>query len=225
MNLDIQPNNINIIINAASIEEAIGQLVRAKVALRTMIVPAPLSEEALRALLAELAERLPLVPAPDAREEDTEPEQGAVAQETAAERESGPEQRAEEMEPAPAKMEEQTDTAELPPLADLQAECNQTGQALFGEEWTQASPWLVKRYTSKFTADQVRDRLSKLTAREVADLITRLVENAAAFQTAWAEQKPTPQPKSKRKTAKRSAAQQANHEQMAHPANVVMATG
>lgn len=208
MNLDIQPNTVTILINADSIQQAIQQLVRAKVALQTMITPPTIRDDELPTLLTDLASRLAVdhvqgkPAATSADDESTEPIPGEAP------------------EPAPAA------TDDLPPLAELQEEFNKAGQDLFGNQWAQASPWLVQRYTTKFTADNIRDRLSKLSAAEVADLITRLIENATAFQSAWAEHKQTANTaRPRRKTTKRSTTEQANHERMAHPANVVMATG
>lgn len=247
MNIDLQPDRVTLFLAADSLAQLLGELARAKAALLALAAPESHSDAAVPTSLAAMARRLELPAAPmSGAEAPTPPPLPGALPATAALPVSRSEAAAPAMVAAPSSASAEATPALVtsvepqpapsvdtgtPALAELQADLNRGGQDLFGAEWAQASPWLVKRYTTKFTPSDVRDRLSKLTAAEVADLLTRLIENAPALQGAWADHKKEtvsaapahPQRRSPRRSNRK--AQPVDQRAAAQPSNVIYATG
>lgn len=226
MNFEIHPNRVSVSIIADSLQQAIRQLAQAKAALQTFAQPEPIDDEELHLLLSDLTARLH-VAQPPACEAAAAPEQAppvipSVPEPAPTEPAATTEQEPAATVPAGDTLETEETADPLPPLADLQADLTATGKEIFGGEWAQASPWLVQRYTAKFTPDSVRDRLSKLTAAEAAHLLAQLTDNAMAFRDKWAAHRQANPPAA---NAKRRSPRRPTATPPAHPGHVVDATG
>lgn len=65
------------------------------------------------------------------------------------------------------------------------------GTETFGEDWNDARPWLIERYTKKATPNNVRKSSKALTADECTQLADALSKNATAYSDAWHKTKQT----------------------------------
>lgn len=65
------------------------------------------------------------------------------------------------------------------------------GIETFGEDWNEARPWMIVRYTTKATPSNIRESSKALTADECATLADALSKNAARYSAEWHKTKQT----------------------------------
>lgn len=90
-------------------------------------------------------------------------------------------------EPVTKQKQSTTDATTAPEFKRLMA----VGTETFGEDWNDARPWLITRYTTKATPQNVRKSSKELTPAECAQLADALGKNAEFYSGEWHKTKQT----------------------------------
>lgn len=91
---------------------------------------------------------------------------------------------------APPPMQQPvTPVTAQPDIATARKAFHAQGVDLFGEDdWNRARHWLIRRFTTKETPDNVRESTTELTASELTKLRGNLRDYHAGIQKAWMEE-------------------------------------
>ena len=82
------------------------------------------------------------------------------------------------------------------PAVTAQKGFHAVGVKVFGKEWDAARPWLLRRYTTKNTSENVREHTSDMSVKELETLRSLMDKSADYLMSEWqkAQQPPIDQP-------------------------------